>query len=109
MPEPVSALVTVPEPVTTFRVPEAAPVATGSKVTLMVQNAPAARKDGQLLVWAKSVALVPVNERESIASETPPVLVSLTAWEALLVPVAWEAKVREVGERTALAGEAPSP
>ena len=35
------------------------PLAEGVKVTLIVQLAPAATLDPQLLVWAKSLALVP--------------------------------------------------
>jgi hypothetical protein len=35
------------------------PVAAGLKLTLIVQLAPAATLDPQLLVWAKSLALAP--------------------------------------------------
>ena len=62
-------VVPVPERLTVWGLPAAlsvtmtaavrVPCAAGLKVTLMVQLAPAATLDPQLLVWAKSLALVP--------------------------------------------------
>lgn len=66
------------------------PVALGLKVTLMVQVAPAAsgpEPTGQVLVWAKSVALVPVRLIPLMASGAVPLLVSVMDWAALVVLV----------------------
>jgi hypothetical protein len=51
------------------------PLADGVKVTLMVQLAPAATELPQVLVWAKSLALVPVIVRLVILKLALPVLV----------------------------------
>ena len=63
-----------------------APAAVGLKATLMVQLAPAARLEVQLLVWAKSPLLVPANAMPLIVRLAFPVLLSVTAWTALVVP-----------------------
>jgi hypothetical protein len=48
------------------------PLAEGLKVTLIVQLAPAATLEPQLLVWAKSLALAPVSARlEMLKAEFP--------------------------------------
>src|SRR5437588_2072350 len=64
------------------------PVAVGVKVTLMVQEAPAARvlePLGQVLVWAKSPLLVPVKPMLLIVRAALPLLVNVTAWAELVV------------------------
>jgi hypothetical protein len=54
------------------------PVAAGLKVTLIVQLAPAATLDPQVLVWVKSPALVPETETLVTLSDALPVLVRVT-------------------------------
>jgi hypothetical protein len=62
------------------------PEAVGLNVTVMVQLAPAARLLGQVLVWAKSAALVPVMAILVMLSALVPVLVRVTACPVLVVP-----------------------
>ena len=73
------------------------PLALGVKVTLIVQLAPAATELPQVLIWEKSLALVPVTARLEIVSVVPPVLVSVTACALLLVPTPWLVNVKPVG------------
>jgi len=61
------------------RAAERLPAAEGVKVTLMVQLAPAASAMPQLLVWAKSAALVPKTATLLMFKGALPVLVRLTA------------------------------
>src|SRR6202007_1156019 len=89
----------------TLRVPVRVPEAVGVKVTLMVQFAPAARELPQLSVSEKS----PLAEILVIVKVAVPVLVSVTAFAALLVPTVWLAKVSEVGERLATGAEPAAP
>jgi hypothetical protein len=63
------------------------PVAEGLKVTLMLQLALAARLAGQVLVWLKSLALVPVSPMLLMLRDAVPLLVKVTIWAALVVPV----------------------
>ena len=58
---------------------ERLPAAEGVKVTLMVQLAPAASAMGQLLVWAKSPALVPKTATLEMFKGALPVLERVTA------------------------------
>jgi hypothetical protein len=62
--------------------PVRVPVAVGVKVTLMVQEAPAATELPQVLVSAKS----PLAEMLVILNAPLPVLVSVTDWAELVVP-----------------------
>ena len=55
------------------------PAAEGVKVTLMVQLAPAATLDAQLLVWAKSPALAPKTAMLVTLKAALPELVRVTA------------------------------
>ena len=55
-----------------------APVAVGVKVTLMVQLAPAATLVPQVLVWAKSLTLVPEIVTPIILRDVVPTLVRVT-------------------------------
>jgi hypothetical protein len=50
------------------------PVAAGVKVTVMAQLPPAATELPHVLVWAKSLALVPVNTRLVMLKAALPVL-----------------------------------
>ena len=79
----------------TVRVPVRVPLAAGSKVTLMLQEAPAATLEPQVLVWEKS----PLTAMLVMVRAEVPVLVRVTLCGLLLVPTAWEANVKEVGER----------
>lgn len=85
-------------------VPLRVPEAVGVKVTLMVQWAPAATDDPQLFVCAKSpLAAMLVTLRVA-----PPVLESVTACAALVVPTVWLVNVRVEGE-TPATGTLPLP
>src|SRR5947209_4085026 len=78
------------------------PPTVGAKVTLIVQVAPAAMvagDTGQVEVWAKSPALVPLRAMVVMASAALPVLVTVTFCAALVVPTAWLAKPSVAGER----------
>src|ERR1035437_10307219 len=61
------------------------PAAVGLKVTLMVQLAPAATLDPQLLVWAKSLALAPDTAMLVTLKAELPELVRVTALVVLVV------------------------
>jgi hypothetical protein len=63
------------------------PLPVGLKVTLMLQLALAARLAGQVLVSAKSPALVPVTPMLLMLRDAFPLLVRVTVWAALVVPV----------------------
>ena len=54
------------------------PLAAGVNVTLMVQLAPAATELPHVLVWAKSLALVPVKARLVMLKAAVPVLLRVT-------------------------------
>ena len=80
------------------------PVALGVKVMLIAQFAPAASVVGsvpQVVVRTKLFAFVPLMAIELIESAALPVLESVTVCAALVVPVAWLAKVRLVAESVA--------
>jgi hypothetical protein len=77
-------------------------------VTLIVQLAPAATLDPQLLVWAKSLALVPETAMLLTLKSALPELVRLIICAAVVAPTAWLAKARLVGERLG-AGGPPVP
>jgi hypothetical protein len=74
----------------------------------MTQLPPAATLDPQLLVWAKSLALVPERARLVTLKAAVPELLSVIVCAALVAPTVWPAKVRLVGERVAT-GAAPVP
>ena len=63
-----------------------APLATGLKVTLMVQLAPPGSEVPQLLVWLKSDGPMLVNARLPMESTPVPELVMVTACAILVVP-----------------------
>jgi hypothetical protein len=70
------------------------PFAVGLNVTLTVQLNEGTTPRPQLLTSAKSTAFVPVIRMLLILSDELPVLVSVTACGALLVPTIWAGKVR---------------
>jgi len=84
------------------------PLAVGVKVTLIVHVFPAATELPQVLIWAKSPALVPVIVILVMLKGALPVLPRLTVWAALVVPTAWLAKVRMADDKPA-AGAVPVP
>jgi len=67
----------------TVSAPVRVPVAVGVNVTLIVQLAPAATLDPQLLVWEKSVEEVEIAE---IVKGDVPLSVRMTVWGKLVVP-----------------------
>ncbi len=85
VPEPERATVCgLPEALSvTLKVPVRVPDAVGPKVTLIAQLAPAATEPLQVLVAAKS----PLAEMLLIVRVALPVLVSFTAWGALVEPI----------------------
>src|ERR1035437_10222364 len=83
-------------------VPLRRPTTVGVKVTWMVQLAPPASDEPQLLAWPKSpVAAIPVN-----VSAAPPVFTSVSIWMALVVPRVWLAKGSAAGLSEIAAGTA---
>jgi hypothetical protein len=78
-------------------VPVSGPVAMGEKLTLIVQEPPAATLPPQLLVWPKlALAAMPV-----MASAALPVLLRVTGCDPLVVPKFWLPNVRLPGETPA--------
>ena len=78
------------------------------KVTLMVQLPPAATEVPQVLVWAKSPALLPATATLVMLKAALPALLRVTASAALVVPTNWLPNVRLVGKRLTPEG-APVP
>ena len=62
------------------------PFAEGVNVTVTKQLAPAATLEPQVLVWAKSLAFVPVIEMLLMATATLPLLLSVIFLGRLFVP-----------------------
>ena len=67
-------------------VPVRAPLAEGVNVTDIVQVAPPASDAPQVLVWAKSPALVPLRPMLLMVRDPAPLLVNVTVCAALVVP-----------------------
>ena len=65
---------------------EREPVAVGVNVTPIEQFPPATTLDPQLLVWRKSLGLVPPTEIPVMLSAALPELVSITLCTGLVVP-----------------------
>src|SRR5581483_2175306 len=85
-------------------VPVRVPVAVGSKVTLMVQLAPAPTELPQVLVCAKS-PLVPMLV---MLKEAVPVFLRVTGRAELVVPSPWAGNVKLVADKLT-AGAVPVP
>ena len=64
------------------------PLAVGSKVTLIVQLAPAANELPHVWVWAKSPTLGPVIAMPVMLKLVVPTLVRVTVFAGLVVPMA---------------------
>ena len=75
------------------------PLAAGLNVTLIVQLLPAATELPHVLVWAKSLALLPVRARLVILKAALPVLLRVAICAVLVAPTDWLPKARLVGER----------
>jgi len=75
------------------------PAALGLKVTLRVQLAPAATLAPQVPVQAKSLRSAPVMEILARCRVAVPVLLSVTGWDALLVPTRCSPKSKLSGVR----------
>src|SRR5581483_4859087 len=73
------------------------PGTVGLKVTLIVHEAFTARVAGQLLVWAKSLGLVPVRSITMLFKGPCPVFVKVIFWAALVEPTFCVPKVRLAG------------
>ena len=56
------------------------------KVTLIVQDAFAARDAGQLFVWAKSLAFVPLMAMLVMVRAAVPEFVTVAVWAELVAP-----------------------
>jgi hypothetical protein len=84
------------------------PLAEGVKVTLIVQLAPAATLDPQVLVWAKSPTLAPVMVTLETVKAAFPVLLRVTDFAALVALKVWLPKLRLEGE-TLIPAAAPVP
>ena len=72
-------------------------LALGAKLMLIVQFAPDASVDPQVLVCKKSPGFVPTSEMDVIVKVPGPTLPRVTFWLALVVPTNRDAKVRLVG------------
>jgi hypothetical protein len=81
------------------------PDAVGLNLTLMLQLAPAGSELPQVWVCTKSPALVPVIAMLLMVKLAVPVLLSVTIFGALVVPINWAEKVRRVGDKVAFGRE----
>jgi hypothetical protein len=84
------------------RLPEAA----GLNVTLMLQLAPLATVDPQVVVCEKSPALAPPILMPDRLKLLPPVFDRVMDWAVLEVFTAWLAKLRLAAERLTVGGAA---
>ena len=76
---------------------ERAPEADGLNITEIVQDAPTAKLEPQLLDWLKSAGLPPVKAtEENVAGAVPPFFTA-TVCAADATPTVVDAKVREMG------------
>jgi hypothetical protein len=88
-----------------------APVADGLKVTLIVQFAPAATLEPQVLVSVKSPLFAPpmAMPEPLMLNVAVPVFVSVTVWAALVVETSWFPKLRLVVPPKLTIGAVPVP
>lgn len=92
----------------TVRVADLVPRARGLKVTDIAQLPPAATLVPQVLVCAKSAALVPPKAIELIVRGARPLLDSVTVCEMLVVFTSWLVKTNDGGSSAAF-GTVPVP
>jgi hypothetical protein len=91
---------------------ERLPVAAGVNVTETVHvalTASVAGAIGQVLVWAKSAAFVPVIAMPLIESGDVPELWTVSVWDVLVVPTRCEPRARLVGVSVIPAAVVPVP
>ena len=69
------------------------PAAVGWKVTVIVQLAPAATVEPQLVDCAKSLGFAPPSAMLEMPTAELPAFVTVLVWAALAVPTAWLPKV----------------
>jgi hypothetical protein len=86
---------------------ERLPLAVGVKVMLNVQLDPAGSEVPQLLVWAKSLGLVPVIVTPEMLRAPVPALFNVAVPATLVVPTGWLPRKRLAGARPA-AGTVPA-
>ena len=84
------------------------PFFVGLNVTLIVQLAPAARVAPQVVVRAKSPALVPPMSMLLMVKGASPVFDKVTSLGVLVVCCFWLPKLSDVGDTTAI-GTVPVP
>jgi hypothetical protein len=75
-----------------------APTAVGVKVTLMVQESPAPRDEGQLLFWLKSLAFAPTMVTLVMASAVVPLFVKTVLCEGVATPMGSLPKFKAKGQ-----------
>ena len=104
VPSPLSAEVCVPAPSTTLRVADCRPSALGLNSTEMVQFAPAAKVEPQVLALiGNSAEDAPVTEMLEIVSVVVPVLVRVATLGWLVEPIAIMPQPKLEGVRLRLA------
>jgi hypothetical protein len=81
----------------------------GVKVTVIVQLAPAATDEPQLLVWLNSLALAPPMLMPVTDKAADPMLVRVTVCAVLLVPTIWLGKAGRIVVDRLATGSAPVP
>ena len=87
-----------------------APVVVGAKARSTVQEAPdASAWPLHVVVPAENWPVSPLTPVVTAPESTPPVLVTVKVWEALVVPVAWSPKSRAAGVISSAAGLAAVP
>src|SRR5208337_2488058 len=85
------------------------PIARGVNLIAMVQLAPGARLDPQVLVWAKSRGLAPATVMLPTASGLSPTLVRTTISPSLLLPTACSPKITPAVDSLAAGPDVPMP
>ena len=91
VPVPLRAMVCEPLDVLSVMVTVAdlAPLVVGVKVRLMLQVAPPATVEPQVLVWLNELLSVPLRAMLVMLSDTVLVLVRVTVWVALVLLICW--------------------
>jgi hypothetical protein len=90
-------------------VAESDPTDCGLKTTEMVQFAPAATEEPQLLKLAKLVPLVPEVETVPSVTAAPVLFVKVNVWAVLQVATFWLPNVKDVDETSPRALKAVTP
>ncbi len=110
VPEPVSDAVCVPTESVTESVAVKVPADVGVKVTAIVQEAPAAREDPQVLAPCRKLELLaPLMPNEVMESASFPALVRVKVTGALVAPTVAVPKLPVPGVSAACAADACAP